>query len=139
MLVPEVADRVAEIFVEGNDAPLINKGDPVRLQFEGWPAVQFVGWPSVAVGTFGGKVLLVDSTSNEMGKFRVLVEPHVGGGDEPWPSTTYLRQGVRAKGFVLLRQVALGYEVWRRLNGFPPVVAQNEPGSNEKVKVKRPK
>ncbi len=139
MLVPEVEDRVAEIFVDGNDAPLIQKGDPVRLQFEGWPAVQFVGWPSVAVGTFGGKVLLVDPTSNDMGKFRVLVEPHVGDGDEPWPSTKFLRQGVRAKGFVLLRRVALGYEVWRRLNGFPPVVAQNEPGSETKVKVKRPK
>ncbi len=138
LLVPDVASRVAEIYVDGNDAPLIQKGDPVRLQFEGWPAVQFVGWPSVAVGTFGGEVILVDSTSNDMGKFRVLVGPSSVEGEQPWPEERFLRQGVRAKGFVLLQQVALGYELWRRLNGFPPVLAE-PPGSEEKVKVKRPK
>lgn len=139
LLVPQVESRVAEIYVDGNDAPLIREGDPVRLQFEGWPAVQFVGWPSVAVGTFAGRVLLVDATSNATGKFRVLVEPGRGPGEEPWPSPRWLRQGVRAKGFVLLQRVRLGWEIWRRLNGFPPVVADDEPGSGEKVKVKRPK
>jgi hypothetical protein len=118
--VPATLNLVAELWMNGNDIPLIHSGDRVRLQFEGWPAIQFAGWPSVAVGTFGGRVLLVDATDNGMGKFRILVEPDSK--DEPWPSNTYLRQGVRTNGWVLLRQVSLGYELWRQFNGFPPTV-----------------
>nr|MCH9680528.1 transporter [Deltaproteobacteria bacterium] len=88
-------------------------------QFEGWPAVQFVGWPSVAVGTFGGTVAFVDATDNGAGRFRVVVVPD---GEEPWPAARYLRQGVRANGWVLLNQVSIGYELWRQFNGFPPAV-----------------
>ena len=121
--------RVAEIWVSGNDAPLISVGRQVRLQFEGWPAVQFTGWPSVAVGTFGGKVSNVDAAAgNSKNQFRVLVVP-----DEvspPWPSTKFLRQGTRANGWMLLDQVGLGYEAWRRLNGFPPTVAFPKPSSD---------
>jgi hypothetical protein len=102
----------------------------VRLQFEGWPAVQFTGWPSVAVGTFGGVVTLIDATDDGQGKFRIVVTPDPR--DEPWPSGRYLRQGVRANGWVLLGQVTLGYELWRRFNGFPPVVALSEPGGDGK-------
>lgn len=127
VLVPDTGYQVVELFVSGNDMPLINKSDLVRLQFEGWPAIQFVGWPSVAVGTFGGKVLLVDPTDNGTGKFRVLVEPDET--DDPWPSNTYLRQGVRANGWVLLNQVPIGFELWRQFNGFPPVIAPDEQGA----------
>jgi len=126
LLVPEATQVVVELWVNGNDAPLITPGRDVRLQFEGWPAIQFVGWPSVAVGTFGGKVLLVDSTDNGEGKFRVLVTPDPN--DEPWPSSRWLRQGVRTNGWVLLNQVKLGFELWRQFNGFPPTVAIAEPG-----------
>ena len=42
--------------------------------------------------------------------------------DEPWPSTRFLRQGVRANGWVLLNRVSVGFELWRQLNGFPPVL-----------------
>jgi hypothetical protein len=35
---------------------------------------------------------------------------------------------------VLLNQVRLGYEVWRQLNGFPPVVAPAEPEGGGKAK-----
>lgn len=125
--VPASGERAVELVVNGNDMPLISKGRHVRLQFQGWPAVQFVGWPSVAVGTFGGTVALVDATDLGQGNFRILVVP-----DETrdrWPSTTYLRQGVRANGWVLLNQVPLGYELWRQFNGFPPVIAQGEPGT----------
>jgi multidrug efflux pump subunit AcrA (membrane-fusion protein) len=127
VLVPDTGFQVVELWVSGNDMPLIRKGDMARLQFEGWPAIQFVGWPSVAVGTFGGKVLLVDPTDNGTGKFRVLVEPDDK--DDPWPSRTYLRQGVRANGWFLLNQVPLGFELWRQFNGFPPVIAPDEPGA----------
>jgi len=125
IIVPDTTDRAVQVWLDGNDAPLVEPGRHVRLQFEGWPAVQFAGWPSVAVGTFGGEVLSVDSTDNGKGKFRVLVGPTAD--DTAWPSDWYLKQGVRANGWVLLDEVGLGYELWRRLNGFPPVVAMDEP------------
>ncbi|MDA0918768.1 MAG: HlyD family efflux transporter periplasmic adaptor subunit [Planctomycetota bacterium] len=125
IIVPDTADRAVQIWLDGNDAPLVEPGRHVRLQFEGWPAVQFAGWPSVAVGTFGGEVLSVDSTDNGKGKFRVMVGPTAD--DTAWPSDRYLKQGVRANGWVLLDEVGLGYELWRRLNGFPPVVSMDEP------------
>ena len=127
ILVPNTTNDVVELWMDGNDVPLISEGRPVRLQFEGWPALQFAGWPSIAVGTFGGHVQLVDSTDNGAGKFRVLVKPDPK--DEPWPTKTYLRQGVRANGWVLLNQVPLGFELWRQFNGFPPVISMTEPST----------
>lgn len=141
LLVPDAAELAVEMKVSGNDMPLIQVGDRVRLQFEGWPAVQFVGWPSVAVGTFGGRVNRVFPTDDGLGNFRVVVTP-VGDidGEAGWPDDRYLRQGVRANGWVLLKQVPLGYEIWRQLNGFPPIVADQEPGqSKQKDKVSKPK
>lgn len=125
-LVPSTEDQAVEIKVDGNDAPLVASFDStkqrrkVRLQFEGWPAVQFSGWPSVAVGTFGGVVATVDRSDDGQGKFRVLVVPDPD--DRPWPDADILRQGVRVNGWVLLNQVPLGQELWRQLNGFPPVI-----------------
>ncbi|MCA9259352.1 MAG: HlyD family efflux transporter periplasmic adaptor subunit, partial [Planctomycetales bacterium] len=138
-IVPDTTERAVELLVSGNDIPLVRKGDHVRLQFEGWPAVQFAGWPSVAVGTFGGEVVAIDATDNGKGQFRVLVKDDQQGQD--WPSERFLRQGVRANGWVMLQQVALGYEIWRQLNGFPPVVAKDEPKDDgkQKTKVKLPK
>lgn len=135
-LVPRTNDRSVELWMDGNDAPLVQLGSSARLQFEGWPAVQFVGWPSVAVGTFGGKVALIDSTDNGKGQFRILVVPDPG--QPEWPDARYLRQGVRAKGWILLNRVTLGYEIWRQLNGFPPVISREAPegggGKAEKSK-----
>ncbi|MDX2154252.1 MAG: HlyD family efflux transporter periplasmic adaptor subunit [Bryobacteraceae bacterium] len=129
--VPEFASSpVVELFLNGNDVPLVHKGDKVRLQFNGWPAIQFVGWPSVAVGTFGGVVFLVDPTDNGKGEFRILVSPDPE--EEPWPSPSYLRQGVLANGWVLLKTVPLGFEMWRQFNGFPPVIGAEEPGAGGK-------
>jgi multidrug resistance efflux pump len=134
ILVPESQSTVVELWVHGNDMPLIMAGDKVRIQFEGWPAVQFVGWPSVAVGTFGGIVTLVDATDNGMGKFRLLVAPDRN--DQPWPARRYLRQGVRANGWVLLRQVPLWWELWRQFNGFPPSLPQEPAASDDGAKKK---
>lgn len=125
-LIPDTDDLAVELWVRGNDAPLIQEGRDVRLQFEGWPAVQFAGWPSVAVGTFGGRVALVDAQADPAGRFRILVRPDPR--DEPWPQNRFLRQGGRANGWVLLDNVQLGYELWRQLNSFPPTVAM-EPSS----------
>lgn len=134
VLVPDTSDRAVEVLLSGNDAPLVNPGDHVRLQFEGWPAVQFAGWPSVAVGTFGGTVFTVDATDNGKGQFRILVIPDES--ENEWPADRFLRQGVRANGWVLLKQVSLGYELWRRMNGFPPVVDTSEPKLKPSPKLK---
>lgn len=125
VLVPETNQRAVEMWVDGNDAALITPGRHVRLQFEGWPAVQFSGWPSAAVGTFGGRVAFVDAADDGQGDFRIVVLPDEE--DEPWPTGRYLRQGVRANGWVLLDQVSLGFELWRQLNGFPPAISPPPP------------
>jgi adhesin transport system membrane fusion protein len=127
VIVPTSGKYVVELWVDGNDMPMVMAGQPVRLQFEGWPALQFSGWPSIAVGTFGGRVQLVDATDNGKGKFRVLIEADPD--DEPWPSRRFLRQGVRANGWVMLNNVPIGFELWRQFNGFPPVLAPDEPAA----------
>lgn len=125
VLVPETEAMAVELWVDGNDMPLLSVGRKVRVQFEGWPAVQFAGWPSVAVGTFGGEVRLIDPTDDGKGRFRVLIKPDPE--DEEWPSRRFLRQGVQARGWILLEEVTIGFELWRQLNGFPPVIADAEP------------
>ena len=121
---PEQTQIATEIYVSGLDAPLIYPGRHVQLQFEGWPVIQFSGWPSVSVGTFGGVVSSIDPAASSNGKYRVLVipAPH-----QAWPEARYLRLGSRVRGWVQLNQVALGYEFWRQLNGFPPEPVTNVP------------
>jgi multidrug resistance efflux pump len=131
-IVPDTKDRAVQIWLDGNDAPLVEAGRHVRLQFEGWPAIQFAGWPSVAVGTFGGTVVSVDMVDNGKGKFRCQILPDTND-SEDWPEDRFLRQGVRANGWILLDQVPLWFEVWRKLNGFPPTV-DVESGTKEKGK-----
>ncbi len=116
-LVPDTSDRAVEIWVSGNDLPMVQKDASARIQFEGWPALQFTGWPSIAVGTFPARVLWVDAADNGAGKFRVVLGPE---DQTSWPSARYLRQGARAHGWVLLGRVRLGYELWRQFNAFPP-------------------
>ncbi|CAG5067507.1 hypothetical protein DYBT9623_00228 [Dyadobacter sp. CECT 9623] len=119
-LQPDAPLVAAEIYVDAMDVPLILNNSDVRLQFEGWPSVQFSGWPSVAVGTFAGKVSVIDLVSSENGKYRLLVRPTnpVPEKDQPWPKQ--LRQGSGVYGRVILESVPLWYEIWRLLNGFPP-------------------
>lgn len=119
--VPKTILPAAEIFVDGNDLPLVQPGRHVRLQFEGWPAIQFSGWPSVSIGTFGGIVSIVDPSVTEEGKFRVIITPDE---NEPWPEMNILRQGNRVQGWVLLNQVSLGFELWRQFNGFPKSLSE---------------
>lgn len=126
-LIPDTDELAVELWVRGVDAPLITPGRKVRLQFEGWPAVQFAGWPSVAVGTFGGVVAVLDAQGASDGRFRALIVPDPS--DQPWPDRRYLRQGVRANGWLLLDDVSLGYEIWRQLNAFPPTVNGGPPAN----------
>jgi biotin carboxyl carrier protein len=114
---PNLSDPAVEIYVSGNDIPLVIEGRKVRLQFEGWPIIQFSGWPSLAVGTFGGVISSVDSSISENGKFRVIVKKDK---NEKWPDERFLRHGAKAQAWILLNNVSLGYEFWRQLNSFPP-------------------
>jgi multidrug resistance efflux pump len=152
VIVPETDSRFVELFVDGNDLPLmharttlpdgtVEHGSPVRIAFEGWPAIQAIGWPSLAVGTFGGEVVLVDPLPNSMtGQFRIVVAPkpdQVERGGEtvevPWPDRDrWLRQGTLVNGWVMLRQVPLWFEIWRQMNGFPPLVSETSGKNGEK-------
>jgi membrane fusion protein, adhesin transport system len=123
VIVPDTQDRAVELWVSGNDVPLVTPGRRVRLQFEGWPAVQFTGWPELAAGTFGGRVAFVDAAVDGSGRFRAVVIPD---GDEKWPASRFLRQGARVSGWILLDRVRLGYEMWRQFNGFPPKLPTGE-------------
>jgi hypothetical protein len=142
-VVPEVTELAVELTIAGNDSPLIKRGDEVRLQFQGWPAIQWVGWPSVAIGTFGGQVNSINPSDDGKGDFVVFVtRGMMDGVQEEWPEDRYLRQGVRANGWVLLRTVPLGYELWRQLNGFPPLVdppSYKKAAGGDKEDVKKPK
>jgi adhesin transport system membrane fusion protein len=143
-IVPDTNDRVVELLLNGLDAPLVlgyaertGEMPHVRLQFEGWPAIQFSAFPELAIGTFGGKVRQVDPASTASGQFRVLIEPDEMRPGEKWPDEEFLRQGNQAIGWVFLNRVSLGFELWRRLNGFPPEVAPISKGPKApKIKVK---
>jgi adhesin transport system membrane fusion protein len=125
-------DIAAEIFVSSLDAAIIDTGRPVRLQFAGFPAIQVWGggWPSLSVGTFGGKVAVVDAVDDGSGRYRVLVLPDPE--DKPWPNRSYLRQGTEVTGWILLNEVSLAYEAWRQLCGFPPIIPVRTGGLDKK-------
>ncbi|GAB5524220.1 MAG: biotin/lipoyl-binding protein [Roseivirga sp.] len=113
---PENPDLAVEMYVKAMDVPLIQTNRKVRIQFDGWPALQFSGWPNVSVGTFGGVVKVIDRVNSAGGEYRILVTPDPE--EEPWPEQ--LRIGSGTKGWVMLDNVAVWYEIWRQLNGFPP-------------------
>ena len=115
-VMPEASDMAVELYVKAMDVPLLSKGRDVRIEFDGWPALQFSGWPSVSVGTFGGKVEVIDYVNSKPGEFRVLVVPDTN--DQAWPKQ--LRVGSGIKGWVMLDNVPVWYELWRQVNGFPP-------------------
>ncbi len=133
-VMPENPDRAVALYIRPMDVPLLTVGRRVRIQFDGWPALQFSGWPIVAVGTFGGIVEVIDyvETANKEGKYRILVKPDPDPkNDGLWPDQ--LRMGSGAKGFVMLDEVSLWYELWRLYNGFPPSLRQApEPGEDGK-------
>lgn len=114
-IMPEASDLAVAMYIKAMDVPLISKGRKVRIQFDGWPALQFSGWPSVSVGTFGGEVEVIDYVNSKPGEFRILVIPDQS--DEPWPAQ--LRMGSGTKGWVMLNDVPVWFEIWRQLNGFP--------------------
>ncbi len=115
-IMPSKVDLAVAMYVRPIDLPLLKKGNKVRLQFDGWPAIVFSGWPNTSYGTYGGKVYAIDNFISPNGKYRVLVEQDEE--DHPWPDV--LRVGAGAMSMTLLNDVPVGYEMWRQINGFPP-------------------
>lgn len=115
-IMPSQYDLAVAMYVEPIDLPLLEKGAPVRVQFDGWPAIVFSGWPNTSYGTYGGKVFAIDNFISDNGKYRVLVAPDYE--DHKWPEA--LRVGAGATNMLLLKDVSIWYELWRQINGFPP-------------------
>lgn len=115
-IMPENYNLLVELYIEPINLPLIQKGQHVRLIFDGWPSIVFSGWPNSSVGTFGGEVYTYDNFISDNGKYRVLIKQDAN--EIKWPKQ--LRVGSGAIGMMLLRDVPIWYELWRQINGFPP-------------------
>lgn len=129
---PLTENKAVELFLTDNDAPLVSVGRQVRLQFAGFPALQFAGAPQLAVGTFAGKVAVIDPIDDGKNRYRVIIVPDweaiQSGKEPPWASNQILRPGSETVGWILLDTVPLGFELWRQFNGFPPTVQQEPLG-----------
>lgn len=132
VIAPTTENKAVELFLTDNDAPLVAVGRPVRIQFAGFPAVQFTGVPELAVGTFAGRVAVIDPVDDGKNRYRVIVVPDweaiKTGKEQAWASNQILRPGSEAIGWILLDTVPLGFELWRQFNAFPPTVQQEPLG-----------
>ena len=115
-IMPSKYDIAVETYVAPTDLPLVHKGEKVRIWFDGWPTVVFSGWPNLSYGTFGGKIVAVENFISTNGKFRVLIAPD--NQEEAWPKQISIGSG--AQTLALLENVPIWFELWRKLNGFPP-------------------
>lgn len=129
-IIPLDIELAVETYVEPIDLPLIHKGEKVRIQFDGWPAIIFSGWPNVSYGTYGGEVVAVERFISDNGKFRILLKPDPD--DHDWPQD--IRAGSGAFTMALLEDVPIWFELWRQLNGFPPNYYQPEGAEESKKK-----
>ena len=133
-IMPLSTDVAVEMYVKAMDVPLISKGRRVRVEFDGFPALQFSGWPSISVGSFGGTVEVIDVVNTHPGEFRILVIPDLQ--DTAWPKQ--IRVGSGTKSWVMLDNVPVWYELWRQLNGFPAsLYAEPKSDKPEKKKDKK--
>lgn len=137
-IMPNDIDLAVELYVRPVDYPLLYKGEKAQLQFDGWPSIVFSGWPNISHGTFEGEIYAIDRYASKNGRFRIMVEPSK---DAEWPDA--LRAGSGAKGMIMLETVPVWYEIWRKLNGFPPNHYEPEEASKSKMKgedgIERPK
>ncbi|MBZ9777857.1 HlyD family secretion protein [Psychroflexus sp. CAK8W] len=116
-IMPLDIDLAVETFVDPIDLPLLHPGEPIRIIFDGWPAIFFSGWPNLSYGTYGGEIVAVSRTMDpQKGKFRVLIKEDPK--EKEWPDV--VRAGSGARTMALLNDVPVWYEIWRKINGFPP-------------------
>jgi multidrug efflux pump subunit AcrA (membrane-fusion protein) len=115
-IVPQQFQYAVEMYVKPVDLPLLSLNQKVRFQFDGWPSIIFSGWQNISYGTFGGKVVAIDNSISDNGKFRILVAEDEA--EAKWPAA--LKAGGGAIGMAMLKDVPVWYELWRNMNGFPP-------------------
>ncbi len=115
-IMPSNFDIAVETYISPVDFPLINKGEKVRVWFDGWPSIVFSGWPDASYGTFGGTIVAKENFISANGKYRVLIAPD--NADRKWPKQLSIGAGVQT--LALLEDVPIWFEIWRTLNGFPP-------------------
>ena len=115
-VMPAQNELAVEMYIRPINVPLVNVGQDIRIQFDGWPAIFFSGWPAVSTGTYSGEVVAIDRFAGANGMYRALVRPNPD--EAPWPEE--LRVGGGAQSFALLNNVPIYYEIWRQINGFPP-------------------
>jgi multidrug resistance efflux pump len=114
-IMPINHELTGEIYISPMDIPLIHKGEKVQVQFDGWPSIVFSGWPDLNYGSFVGEIYAIDQFPSSNGKFRVLVKEVPN--EKAWPKQLSFGSGIRST--ILLNKVAIGYELWRKTNGFP--------------------
>ncbi len=119
------ADRAAELWADGLDAPLLNVGRKVRLLFYGIPAIPLPAWPELMAGTYGGIIKVIDQVDDGKGNYRFWVVPDPE--DRAWPPQEHVRLGTKVMGWVICNRVPLWYELWRRFNLFPPDYQERPP------------
>jgi multidrug resistance efflux pump len=133
-IAPQTTNYAVETYVEPFNLPLIQIGEKVRIEFDGWPTLIFSGWPGVTFGTFGGKIAAVDYNISNNGKYRILVAET---SEEPWPKQLRLGQGCNT--LAMLNDVPVWWEIWRQLNSFPPDFYTPEKEKKESNKEKKEK
>jgi multidrug resistance efflux pump len=135
-IMPSNYELAIEMYVKPMDIPLLENKQHVQIIFDGWPSVVFSGWPGISYGTYGGEIVAIDNFISENGKYRVLVAQDKN--DKKWPDE--IRLGAGASTITLLKNVAVWYELWRQINGFPPdyyktsgnkSTTKNEPETNK--------
>jgi len=129
-IIPDEYRLAVETFIDPMDMPLLNIGQKVRVQFDGWPAIIFSGWPNSSYGTYGGRIFAINNIISKNGKYRILIEPDGEYGE--WPQE--VRVGGGANTITLLNNVKVGYELWRQLNGFPADYYKDEKSKDIKTK-----
>ena len=128
-IVPTSTSHSVEMFIKAVDIPLISIGQKVSLTFDGFPAIVFSGWPNASFGFFRGNVAAIETAIDKKGYFKILVNEDIS--YKKWPAN--LKYGSGANGIALLKDVPIYYEIWRKINGFPPDFYQATIDSKNKL------
>lgn len=131
-IMPSDFEVAVETYVAPIDLPLIHLGESVQIQFDGWPAIVFSGWPNVSYGAFTGRIVAIENFISENGKYRILIAPDKT--KTAWPEA--IRAGSGARTIALLDDVPIWFELWRKLNGFPPNYYQPQNNNSKTAKNK---
>ena len=103
-IIQDIENRIAELLNEE-----LKKGSPCITDTHMEVIIKSIGRPE-------------DFDQEESGLYRVLIVPDSTQRQGVWPEQRFLRQGMPTNAFILLDDVAVGFELWRQLNGFPPII-----------------